>query len=1332
METFTRNKLENYERDLIFQVLSWEAYDIVPDTSDDDYKEPVYKIFMFGVTEDSHSVSLMVNNFTPYYFALIPDHLQASWGDYQTKEVKNFLKKRLYRLQDSLISVSVVKKKKLKGFTNDTEYKFLKFIFINNEAYSKCRWILCPSDSSRRPKISTIQQAQLYFELYESNIDPFIRFSHIREIKSSGWVFVDKKDLKSNDDVTRCQIDCFCNWKKVSPCDKKSVCPLVTASWDIECFSHKAYTQKKNSFPDHHEKDDKITQIGTTFHRFITNETVKHVVSLRSPIDNGCDPVEGVITYLYDNEKDLIKGWVKLIETTDPDIVTGYNIYHFDWDYLYQRAKLLGIEHTLCKLSRICDKEAHISIEKLSTSAYGDNEFQILKMYGVTQLDLMFIVQREHKLESYKLNNVAKYFTGNEKDDLPPAQIFEKNMSTKDDVALVVKYCAQDTLLVVELIMKLRIITNIIAMSNIANVPIQYIELRGQQIKVHSQLALEARLESYLIPTIPYKSASDADEETEKFTGATVLEATPGAHFDPIAGLDFASLYPSIMIAHNYCYSTIVESPEFDNIPGIEYKDIAWEEDSGVKHSIRFVQNRKGLLPKMLEKLWKERKAIKRQMKTTPDKNEYDVLNGVQLAIKVTMNSIYGFTGANYGRLPKKEIAAAVTAEGRRMIDHSKKCAEEWYDCEVVYGDSVTCYTPIYIKRDGKFGIVTIDTLGDKWVNCLHSDKEYSELNDIYTWTEDGWTKLHRVIRHKLHESKKIIRIVTHTGIVDVTDDHSLLLNNKNTISPKDVNISTELLHNDLPMDTLLDIESITVEKAIVYGFFFGDGSCGIYNCKSGRKASWALNNKNETLIEKYLGLCKIVYPELSWVVYDTLKSSGVKKICPQGSLIKFIKEFRSKFYSYKSKIIPDEIINGSYDIRSAFLEGLYDSDGDKDINGYIRIDQKSQISAANIKWLFDSLGYKTSINTRVDKPNIFRITATLNTQRKSANTVKKLSVIEYEGFVYDLTTDNHHFAAGIGNIIVHNTDSIYVKFKTEFKGQEHMDEVFRLSPECSDRISETFQKPIELEFEKVMYPFILFSKKRYSCLIWTDPKKYDYIDYKGIQVVRRDNCEYVRDQSKKIFESILKNEKVLNYTFDNVTEVIEDSKVIARKSIADLVNGDIPIKKLIVSKSLRGNYAFDKKANCTDCGKTWYILNGTKKNYAIENLGSWLGNQHDCPSCKEPKEFVQMKANIPHVALARTMKERDPFNCPDIGDRVPYVFLCGDKKQRQFEKVEDPKYTIDNNLPIDYVYYFEHQLQSAIETIFDPLMDSPCDIWDGLLEKKVKRIRKTIKDKTS
>ena len=990
MDTFIRKQSTTIEKNLVFQILSWEAFDEIDEYSDSEDPTSKYNIYTFGVDKNGESVCVRFEDYQPYLFALVPEHLQKTFDEYKKKELERYIRNKLYRNKDDLELVSIVERKKYKGFTNSKNYKFIKFVCKNLNTFNKIRYILNPKIKSGLPKIIAIDMNPLKFDLYESNIEPYLRFTHKMDIKMAGWVTV--KNAQQNNNITRCQHSYTSKYNMVAPLEIQEVSNLTLASWDIEAFSYSTRYDNINEFPNPENPKDIITQIGTSLYKFSTKENIKHVVTIKSPIDNCCDPVDGIIIEEYDSEKELIIGWVKFILKTDPDILIQYNGYNFDWKYIHERSKVLGIEYILENLSRIESKPAHIHEDQLNTSAYGDNTMKYIKVYGVTQFDLMFVIKKEHKLESYKLNHVAEHFTGDSKDDLSPADLFNFNTSTKDKIALVVKYCAQDTWLLIELMLKLRIITNMIGMSNITMVPMQYIELRGQQIRVHTQIAYETKKENFLIPTIDYKPRDDIEDE-EKFTGATVLDANPGAHFEPIAGLDFASLYPSIMIAHNFDYSTIVETEEFDNLENITYETIKWEEGE-----VKFAQNYKGIMPKILERLWKERKGIRKQMKTlSSDDSLYAVLNGVQLAIKVSMNSIYGFTGAKYGRLPNKLIAASVTACGREMIAHSKKCAEEWYNCEVVYGD----------------------------------------------------------------------------------------------------------------------------------------------------------------------------------------------------------------------------------------------------------------------------------------------------------------------------------------------TDSIYVKFKSNLKGQAHMDYVFKTAPECADRISATFKKPIELEFEKVMYPFILYSKKRYASLFWTNPLKCDYIDYKGIQVVRRDNCPFVRENSKQIFEYIFLNNKVLDYSFENVDELIETSKEFAREKIRKLINGEVPMKELLLSKSLRSGYAFDRKAVCTECTKTYYEINviGKKEMDVIvltkKSVDEFIKIPHKCPNCDKETMFEKCPANIPHVALARKRELRDKMDKVASGDRISYVFATYDST-KQFEKVEDPNFVIKNRIPIDYVYYFEHQFKSAIETIFTPMLENVSDLWTDLIPKKQKKIRKT------
>jgi len=317
-----------------------------------------------------------------------------------------------------------------------------------------------------------------------------------------------------------------------------------------------------------------------------------------------------------------------------------------------------------------------------------------------------------------------------------------------------------------------------------------------------------------------------------KFKGATVLTALRGAYFEPVAGLDFKSLYPSIMIAYNMCHSTLVKDPRYLGIKGVEYETIAWHEEAheddntkewveAADYSFTFVQNIKGLLPDILDLLWKDRNETKIEMKgeikkccSEHNKGPYDdcpgcpyrfknkVLNGKQLAIKVTMNSIYGFTGAGKGMLPCRPVAASVTAKGREMIAHTSKLAQESYSCTTCYGDSVPGYQKVKVQVGDNIEDVEIGLLYSKYseivpsIDYVNGGRDKNQLlvsnTDINAWTANGWQKLQRIIRHKT--KKEIFKVVTDKGVVYVTKDHSLIDINGNQIKPTDLEIGNKVM----------------------------------------------------------------------------------------------------------------------------------------------------------------------------------------------------------------------------------------------------------------------------------------------------------------------------------------------------------------------------------------------------------------------------------------------------------------------------------------------------------------------------------------------------------
>jgi DNA polymerase delta subunit 1 len=231
---------------------------------------------------------------------------------------------------------------------------------------------------------------------------------------------------------------------------------------------------------------------------------------------------------------------------------------------------------------------------------------------------------------------------------------------------------------------KLMCLFNLTEMARVTGVPITFLFTRGQQIKVASQLYRKAKDHNLVIP-VERKGSNDGQYE-----GAVVIEPTRGFYRDPVATLDFASLYPSIMMAHNLCYSTLV--------PAYKAKSYKNEDITKTPHGDFFVKPhvKKGLLPLILEELIGARKRAKQELARATDPFERAVLDGRQLALKISANSVYGFTGAQVGQLPCLAISSSVTAFGRVMIEQTKQLVIERYnikngyefDCDVIYGDT--------------------------------------------------------------------------------------------------------------------------------------------------------------------------------------------------------------------------------------------------------------------------------------------------------------------------------------------------------------------------------------------------------------------------------------------------------------------------------------------------------------------------------------------------------------------------------------------------------------------------------------------------------------------
>ena len=1226
---------------VLFQALTWESRD------DKDRHE----ISIFGKTEDGKSVCV-TTHLSPYFFIKLPKNIN-------TQRIQVIYNKINKVCPDCLKSYNVIHRKDVWGFQNNEKFAYMQ-LFCYTAAARKM-----VAGRLRRP----LPDENSKLKIYESNLDPVLRLMHRTGIQSTGWLEAGESCEPGY--YANVDIDLFCNeWKKLKPVEKPETAPFVVASLDIECNS------STGKFPDADVADDACFQIAVSLCKYGEDEPYDKTCFCYKQTDSNLD---GCNIVSFDTEREMLEAFQVYVCDNDIDIITGWNIFGFDLEYIIKRGIIAKCSHKFFQMSKLKNHACELVRKKLSSSALGDNFLKMLPMPGRFIFDLFHEVKRGYNLDSYKLDNVAKLYLGDSKIDMPAKEMF-KRYREEDPVALrqVAEYCIKDTLLPHRLLSKLSTLVNLLEMAKATWVPACYLVERGQQIKVFSQLTKKARELGFMVPTIQYGALPD-----QGYQGATVLDAQKGAYYTPITALDFEGLYPSIMMAHNLCYSSLVMDPKYENIEGVTYESFDIPVPSTIEgqpptiRTCKFAQGVPSLLPSILLELKQFRKQAKKDMAASTGALKA-MYNGKQLAYKISMNSVYGFTGAGKGMLPCVNIASTVTTKGRSMIDETKAYVEKNFPgSKVRYGDSVTGDTPLLIRKGGVISTSRIDSLVDRY--NLRPDGKETSLIDAEVWTENGFTPIKQIVRHKT--SKNIHRVLTHTGIVDVTEDHSLLLKNKYMVKPSEVGLGQELLHGNTrdAFEIATRMTDITREEAKVMGFFFGDGSCGIYNCPSGLKRTWGLNNSNMDYLLEMQKLCPF-----ETKIYDTLESSGVYKLCAVGDVKSVVERYRKLFYnSHGEKIVPPCILNAFPNIIERFIEGYYMADGDKAGN---RMDCKGKEGSMGLYLLGRILGYNVSINTRQDKLKVLRQTWTKSTQRRNPIAIKKLELLgETDDYVYDLTTGSHHFHVGPGELVVHNTDSVMVEFDVgDRKGEEAIAYSWEVGERAAEECSRLFKKPNNLELEKVYMPYFLYSKKRYAAKLWTQGKdgkmNMDYIDVKGLQLVRRDNTAHVREVSKELLDVVLES---------NDTEA---PKALALQRAIELIEGDVPMEKLTLSQ-------------------------GLSDTYKVKGVGVSINSPHI-------KDINQA-----HVQVVRKMRERQPGSEPQSGDRVPYVLTkTDDPKAKAFEKSEDPKYAKEHDIPIDNEYYFMNKFLNPICDLLEPLFEDPKEEIFGELLTKIKPKRRPKK----
>ena len=529
------------------------------------------------------------------------------------------------------------------------------------------------------------------------------------------------------------------------------------------------------------------------------------------------------------------------------------------------------------------------------------------------------------------------------------------------------------------------------------------------------------------------------------------------------------------------------------------------------------------------------------------------------------------------------------------------------FDIQVIYGDSVSHDTPILIM-DSHTGLCIIKKVSEithDFVDTIFDKQEAVPQNNLKVWSKTGWNPIEKIIRHKT--DKNMYKVTFPNGIVIVSEDHSLLTIDDVEIKPIDLNKDTKLLYS------FPDISPNQSELSDVFMYLLGF----IYHCKL------HTYKDNENIV---------IYGQLSYEIQQNLLlyfKDNIKLTALESDTFCIYIKNSQKCIKKFSLIFADGlsmILNETIDKIKQFLDGYH------------------------------SYSYSYAIPSLKEQAEIYFLQKRLgcNVSLGDYSVVLLGKTTEY---IYDIQTRDGTFGAGIGEMIVKNTDSIFLKIKYNTNDYSICRKsTFELASKCGDILTkEVFnRKPIEMEFEKVFQPFILLTKKRYIGKKYEDPQdplKLKGLTTTGIALTRRDYSEYTKECYSAVIDTLV-----------NKSNIKEGIKVF-KEYVDRLEKYEANIDQLVLSSLLAKEY----------------------------------------------------KTQPVHVVLAKKLKERQME--VQVGDRIPYIFIESfDKSKKKSELGEDPTFAKTHNIRYNRVCYLEN-LSKPIIGFFKVVLESSPDLLKDIID---------------
>lgn len=647
-------------------------------------------VYAWCLDPKSKPALLRITGVKDYLVVELPNKNNGNIIRWDNTKVSNFIKALstcLNRGDEDHAPINAVptRRKKLFYYGND-DYRFVYLYFNNQDAIRHCKNLLYKRDVDKKFEVPGL--GKLSFKIWEDDINVVRKLLTQKSIKHSDWLCTNARLVPENQRVSTLDMEYTCDYNLL-----KSVPYNITHNFRITpkivAIDYEVNSENIYKFPNKKLIDDVIFMVSLVYQEYTRPETRKIYMVLLGD----CQEIPGLNIIRVKTEMELLDVKDRLIKELDPDIIIGHNTYGFDFPYEYMRRHIMGLE--MKNTSRLRDGKNTIKSLDWNSDGAGYNKGSMIISPGRIYLDLLKIIKRNNnKMRNYNLNSCAMRYLGKSKHDVSPQEMFlayqyqrdhRDNISQESlqQMTKIVNYCANDSELVIELGETLKLWNDVSEMSNAAGVPIIEVYSQGMQRRSISRIYNEAYSQGVVL--------SRRNRVSEHYKGAHVLTPIPGID-DYVATYDFSSLYPNLIRAFNLCYRTLIPIEANDTFND-DLVNVIRINEGERQYIYKFYKNKdiETILPKICTDLIESRKQAKRKMaeaEQAGDKMAKTIFDSKQNALKITVNSVYGFLGVSTSEYSAFEIARSVTAKGREMILLVNRIISEKFGYRVVYNDT--------------------------------------------------------------------------------------------------------------------------------------------------------------------------------------------------------------------------------------------------------------------------------------------------------------------------------------------------------------------------------------------------------------------------------------------------------------------------------------------------------------------------------------------------------------------------------------------------------------------------------------------------------------------